>query len=253
MLRIGSFVDMQMTRPCEAVDVHHIIVRKSGAKGLFVYLFAVVILATAFYVFFVKEKSAIIVLWSLLLDAFLVKLLQKSVEKGEDPSDGAFESIMVMPAFGVQLETHYVRYLLSLFVLCVLSLLTKSSVRIYPFYHCSGKIIRRFVPMDKILKPVVLECVTPVTCYWSLSFIVHGEAELVLVFKELRPPMKMLVPIWKALCAATGTKGSSNACTEDASVANQVTRRMKGEDFDIYKIKRNSFCSQLRRSHCTIC
>ncbi|KAM1062449.1 hypothetical protein ACFX13_027435 [Malus domestica] len=165
-------------RPCEAVDVHHIIVRKSGAKGLFVYLFAVVILATAFYVFFVKEKSAIIVLWSLLLDAFLVKLLQKSVEK---------ESIMVMPAFGVQLETHYV----------------------------SGKIIRRFVPMDKILKPVVLECVTPVTCYWSLSFIVHGEAELVLVFKELRPPMKMLVPIWKALCAATGTKGSSNACTED--------------------------------------
>ncbi|KAM1587635.1 hypothetical protein ACFX1X_027103 [Malus domestica] len=165
-------------RPCEAVDVHHIIVRKSGAKGLFVYLFAVVILATAFYVFFVKEKSVIIVLWSLLLDAFLVKLLQKSVEK---------ESIMVMPAFGVQLETHYV----------------------------SGKIIRRFVPMDKILKPVVLECVTPVTCYWSLSFIVHGEAELVLVFKELRPPMKMLVPIWKALCAATGTNGSSNACMED--------------------------------------
>lgn len=51
------------------------------------------------------------------------------------------------------------------------------------FYPCSGKIIRRFVPMDKILKPVLLECVTPVTCYWSLSFIVRGEAELVLVFK----------------------------------------------------------------------
>ena len=41
-------------RPCEAVDVHHIIVRKSGAKGLILYLFAFVILATAFYVFFVK-------------------------------------------------------------------------------------------------------------------------------------------------------------------------------------------------------
>ncbi|KAM1836249.1 hypothetical protein ACFX14_018200 [Malus domestica] len=164
--------------PCEAVDVHHIIVKKSGAKGFFRYFFSLVILATAFYLFLVKEKSVVIVLWGLLLNAFLVKLLQKSVEK---------ESVVIMPAFGVQLETHY----------------------------ASGKVIRRFVPMDKILKPVLLECVTPVTCYWSLSLIVHGEAELVLVFKDLRPPMKMLVPIWKALCAATGTKGSSNTCTED--------------------------------------
>lgn len=38
----------------------------------------------------------IIVLWSLLLDAFLVKLLRKSVEKGEDPSDGAFGPLMVL-------------------------------------------------------------------------------------------------------------------------------------------------------------
>lgn len=34
-------------------------------------------------------------------------------------------------------------------------------------------------------------------------------------FQELRPPMKMLVPIWKALCAATGIKGSSNTTMED--------------------------------------
>lgn len=53
----------------------------------------------------------------------------------------------------------------------------------FHFPPYSGQVTRRFVPIDKILKPVLLECVTPVTCYWSLSFIVHGEADLVLVFK----------------------------------------------------------------------
>lgn len=47
----------------------------------------------------------------------------------------------------------------------------------------SGKVDRFFVPIDKILKPVLLECVTPVTCYWTLSLIVRGESEMVLVFK----------------------------------------------------------------------
>nr|GMC94728.1 Phosphatidylinositol N-acetylglucosaminyltransferase subunit H like [Ipomoea batatas] len=79
-----------------------------------------------------------------------------------------------MPGFGVQLETQY----------------------------RSGRIIRRFVPSSKILKPVLNECVTPVTCYWSLSLIIHGEEQLLVVFKELRPPVKTLVPIWKALCAS---------------------------------------------------
>ncbi|CAL5326484.1 unnamed protein product [Camellia sinensis] len=85
------------------------------------------------------------------------------------------ESIIIMPAFGVQLETRY----------------------------SSGRIIHRFIPIEKILKPVLNECVTPVTCYWNLSLIVREEEELVLVFKELHPPVKMLIPIWKALCAAT--------------------------------------------------
>lgn len=51
--------------------------------------------------------------------------------------------------------------------------------------YCSGKVLRRFVPVDKILKPVLLECLTPVTCYWSLSLIVQGEDELLLVFKVI--------------------------------------------------------------------
>ncbi|AES77207.1 GPI-GlcNAc transferase complex, PIG-H component [Medicago truncatula] len=56
-----------------------------------------------------------------------------------------------------------------------------------------GKVTRRFVPIDRILKPVLLECVTPVTCYWTLSLIVREESEMVLVYK-------------KALCAATDNK-----------------------------------------------
>ncbi|KAF9603111.1 hypothetical protein IFM89_033836 [Coptis chinensis] len=33
-----------------------------------------------------------------------------------------------------------------------------------------------------ILRPMLNECVTPVTCYWSLALIMRGEAELMLVF-----------------------------------------------------------------------
>ncbi|XP_048334564.2 uncharacterized protein LOC107409703 [Ziziphus jujuba] len=165
--------------PSKAVDKHQIAIRKCGAKGFFVYITALLILASAFYFYLVKEYSITIVYWSFLLDAFLVKwLLRKPVEK---------EVVVVMPAFGVQLETHY----------------------------ASGKVSREFVPVDKILKPVLLECVTPVTCYWSLSLIVRGEEELESVFKELRPPAKMLVPIWKALCAATGNKESLDESRDD--------------------------------------
>nr|GEU30584.1 phosphatidylinositol N-acetylglucosaminyltransferase subunit H like [Tanacetum cinerariifolium] len=92
-----------------------------------------------------------------------------------------------MPAFGVQLETQY----------------------------GSGRISRGFIPISKILKPVLNECVTPVTCYWCLSLLVRDEDELTLVFKKFRPPLKMLVPIWKALCAATDCEESSDQFQED--------------------------------------
>ncbi|CAN4088428.1 unnamed protein product [Withania somnifera] len=113
-------------------------------------------------------------IWSLLIMALLIRLfLKKPVKK---------ESLLILPAFGVQLETQY----------------------------GSGKTVRQFVPISRILKPVLTECVTPVTCYWSLSLIIRGEEELMLVFKELRPPVKMLAPIWKALCAAI----ECGECTE---------------------------------------
>ncbi|XP_057492349.1 uncharacterized protein LOC130777928 isoform X1 [Actinidia eriantha] len=157
----------------EAIDAHHVVVRTSNSRVFFVGLSALLLTATAVSLSLLKEKSFLILLWSLLLSALLVKLfLRKPVEK---------ESIIIMSALGVQLETQY----------------------------GSGRIVRRFIPIDNILKPVLNECVTPVTCYWCLSLIVRGDEELTLVFKELRPPVKMLIPIWKALCAATNSPNDS--------------------------------------------
>ncbi|KAF9681243.1 hypothetical protein SADUNF_Sadunf06G0205300 [Salix dunnii] len=162
--------------PLEAIDMHHVVVRKSNAKGFIVCLSALIAVANAAsYLFLVKDKSFTILLWGFLLSVLLVKVMfWNHVMK---------ESVVVMPTFGVQLETHYV----------------------------SGRIVHRFIPIGKILKPVLLECVSPVTCYWSLSLLLHGEAELTLVFKELRPPVKMLIPIWKALCDASGIKEGSDS------------------------------------------
>ncbi|XP_010266208.1 PREDICTED: uncharacterized protein LOC104603777 isoform X2 [Nelumbo nucifera] len=163
----------------QAIDNHHIVVRKSNARGFLLHICILTFLAIACYLFLLKEKSSIIYLSSILLGLTLVRLLHwKSVVK---------ESVVIMPAFGVQLETHY----------------------------GSGRVVRRFVPMGNILRPVLNECVTPVTCYWSLALIVRGEAELMLVFKELRPPVKMLVPIWKALCAAIDIKESTDEVAKD--------------------------------------
>ncbi|XP_054809352.1 uncharacterized protein LOC129311236 [Prosopis cineraria] len=156
--------------PSDTIDVHHIMVKRSGAKSLFVYISAFVLLASAFYLYAYEGKSITLVYYSLLFNLISVKiLLWRPVEK---------ESVVIMPAFGVQLETHYM----------------------------SGKITRHFVPIDKILKPVLLECVTPMTCYWTLSLIVCGESDLVPIFKNLRPPGKMLVHVWKALCSGTDSK-----------------------------------------------
>ncbi|XVF16033.1 hypothetical protein REPUB_Repub09cG0206700 [Reevesia pubescens] len=154
--------------PSGSVDIHHVNVRKSFLKVFFV---PILLLPIACCFFSFKENSATLLLWSFLLSGLLVilLLLWKPVDK---------ESVIIMPAFGVQLETHY----------------------------SSGRMIRRFIPAGEILKPVLLECVTPVTCYWSLSLLVRGKEELILVFKELRPPMKMLLPVWKALCAAIDNK-----------------------------------------------
>ncbi|KAH7566167.1 hypothetical protein ACOSP7_022503 [Xanthoceras sorbifolium] len=151
--------------PVEAIDLHHVVVRRSRAKRFFLRLSVVVVLANSFFLVSIKNEPVTFIFGSLILSGLVVKLmLWKPVDK---------ESVIIMPALGVQLETHYF----------------------------SGKVVQRFFPIGKILRPVLLECVSPVTCYWSLSLVIRDEDELMLVFKELHPPVKMLVPIWKALCA----------------------------------------------------
>ncbi|GKV30205.1 hypothetical protein SLEP1_g39047 [Rubroshorea leprosula] len=161
--------------PSEAVGIHHIVVQRSFLRGFCVSA----LLGNGVYLLLVKENSVPVLFWSLLLTEFLLMfLLWNPVYK---------ESVIIMPAFGVQLETHY----------------------------SSGRIVHNFVPVGKILKPVLVECVTPVTCYWSLSLIVRGEEELMLAFMKLRPPLKMLVPIWKSLCAAIDCRRRSTTFRED--------------------------------------
>ncbi|CAL5371404.1 unnamed protein product [Camellia sinensis] len=88
------------------------------------------------------------------------------------------ESIIIMPAFGVQLETHYSR--------------CQTGER--KSWFNDGRIIHRFIPIEKILKPVLNECVTPVTRYWNLSLIVREEEELELVFKGTSPTSENVNP-----------------------------------------------------------
>ncbi|PNX92979.1 GPI-GlcNAc transferase complex PIG-H component [Trifolium pratense] len=187
--------------PSENADMHHIVLRRSGSKYVFVYASALFVLACAIYLYFLEEKSISLVYYSLLFDIILVKLLlRKPVNK---------ESVVIMPAFGVQLETHYMSQETAVFTHSTypksiegtyapafgtdyanahgLKFLLDTFGMIQDFVLCgfirNGKVIRCFVPIDKILKPVLLECVTPVTCYWTLSLIVRDESEMVLVFK----------------------------------------------------------------------
>ncbi|KAJ0097648.1 hypothetical protein Patl1_29277 [Pistacia atlantica] len=192
--------------PIEAIDIHHIFVRRSRAKRFFIYLSVIIVLSKSLFLLLSKDQSIPVLLWSFILSGFFIKLLLwKPVEK---------ETVIIMPALGVQLETHYLSFSLgpetdSVVFLPHANMInlalafeanvveTAEDLDLFPF----GRIIRQFFPLDKILRPVLLECVTPITCYWSLSLVVRDEGELMLVFQELRPPVKMLVPIWKALCA----------------------------------------------------
>ncbi|XP_072979281.1 uncharacterized protein [Typha angustifolia] len=151
----------------QAIDVHEIFIRKNRLRVLLSYVGTITFLASIYYSVMAKEHVCVSSIWSILVGVLVAKCLEyKPVKK---------ESVVIMPAFGVQLETHF----------------------------WSGRIDRRFVPIGKILKPVLNECVTPVTCYWSLALILRDEDELMLVFMKLHPPVKLLIPVWKALCAAS--------------------------------------------------
>ncbi|XP_019182761.1 PREDICTED: uncharacterized protein LOC109177764 isoform X2 [Ipomoea nil] len=144
----------------EAIDVHHVMLQTNASSKASILLFFLLPCSLL-----LQARSIGVLIWSLTVMAVVARMYLRRVVR---------ESVIILPGFGVQLETQY----------------------------RSGRIIHRFVPSSMILKPVLNECVTPVTCYWSLSLIIHGEEQLLVVFKELHPPVKTLVPIWKALCAS---------------------------------------------------
>lgn len=86
------------------------------------------------------------------------------------------EAVVVMPTLGIQLETVY----------------------------RSKNVKRRFVPLHRILWPVINEAVTPTTCFTYLALLLRDDSRLTLTFLHVRPPLSMLVPIWTALCGAVG-------------------------------------------------
>ncbi|KAM3347154.1 hypothetical protein ACQJBY_021243 [Aegilops geniculata] len=158
------------THRCESgVNIHDVIVERSVLRVLFSFVGVIFLLANVCRTLLSKESLCLGSFWSVPFSVIVAKCLQyKPVKK---------ESLVIMPAFGIQLEQHF----------------------------WSGRVDRKFVPISKIIKPVLNECVTPVTCYWSLALLLRDEDETMLVFQKLHPPVKLLLPIWKALCAFTNS------------------------------------------------
>ncbi|KAL7593605.1 uncharacterized protein LOC111883880 [Lactuca sativa] len=88
--------------PLQAVDTHHIVAQRSVVKPIVIYLFVILLVAYVAFLHFEQGKPVTTVLWCLLFGLLLVKLfIWRPIVK---------ESVIIMPAFGVQLETHYGRY-----------------------------------------------------------------------------------------------------------------------------------------------
>ncbi|OQU77507.1 uncharacterized protein LOC8080930 isoform X2 [Sorghum bicolor] len=165
------------------VDVHEVFVKRSRLRVVLSYIGIIFLLANVCQPLLAKESISLGSVWNITFAVLVAKCLQyKPVKR---------ESVVIMPAFGVQLEIHF----------------------------WSGRVDHRFVPIGKILKPLINECVTPVTCYWSLALLLRDEEELLLVFQRSRPPVKMLVPVWKALCTLTNSEhpSPSQICNRDSS------------------------------------
>ncbi|XP_044974936.1 uncharacterized protein LOC123442838 isoform X4 [Hordeum vulgare subsp. vulgare] len=141
------------THRCESgVNIHDVFVERSALRVLFSYVGAMCLLANVCRAFLSKESLCLGSFWSVPFSAIVAKFLQyKPVKK---------ESLVIMPAFGIQLEPHF----------------------------WSGRVHRKFMPIGKILKPVLNECVTPVTCYWSLALLLRDEDETMLVFQFAETP-----------------------------------------------------------------
>ncbi|XP_073065580.1 uncharacterized protein [Primulina eburnea] len=173
--------------PPEAIDVHHILISNTWCRMSHLCTYALLFAIPGFL--FLRHPQGTLVavtFWSLVFAGFLSWVsLRRQIKK---------ESVIILAAFGVQLETMF----------------------------GSGRTVRHFIPISKILKPVLVECITPFSCYWSLSLIVRGEEELLPVLKGLYPPVKMLVPIWKALSVAIAN-GECNPTLDDSLPTGEIS------------------------------
>ncbi|KAI5073733.1 hypothetical protein GOP47_0011746 [Adiantum capillus-veneris] len=154
------------------VNTHRIIVKRSGKlQARLWHLFSLcLVLAVAYSLLLSVFPVAVGLQWLVLAYGLVSLVLQRNcVEE---------EVVVIMPTFGIQLETSYF----------------------------SGQVHRQFVPLKRILAAVINEAVTPTSCYYYLALLLRDDSKLVLAFKEVRPPLRMLIPIWKALCETIGNK-----------------------------------------------
>ncbi|CAD5166699.1 unnamed protein product [Musa acuminata subsp. malaccensis] len=112
----------------QAIDAHDVIV-KCRLQIFLSYFGVAVFLTITFYLIMMKDLC-VSSIWKTLVCFLMAKVLHYNPVKNE--------SVVIMPAFGVQHETHY----------------------------WSGRVIRCFVPLSKILKPVLNEYVTPMTFFF---------------------------------------------------------------------------------------
>ncbi|KMT08848.1 hypothetical protein BVRB_6g135710 [Beta vulgaris subsp. vulgaris] len=88
--------------PAQAVDIHHLVTRKNHRWTVVASFSAFVFLLNVFYLMLKQDILVSVLLLYLITGVAFLKLLrQKIVEK---------ECVVIIPAFGVQLETHYRRY-----------------------------------------------------------------------------------------------------------------------------------------------
>ncbi|KAH7433445.1 hypothetical protein KP509_07G070200 [Ceratopteris richardii] len=172
MERYSYLCEQSDERGFPTVNTHRVIVnRGSKLRARISYLLPLaLVLAPTYSLLFSAFPVALGFQWLVLIcGLFLLVLQRNGVEE---------EAVVVMPTFGVQLETTYF----------------------------SGKVHRQFVPLKHILAAVINEAVTPTSCYYYLALLVRDDSKLILAFKEVRPPLHMLVPIWRALREAIGNK-----------------------------------------------
>lgn len=170
MERYSYLCEQAEERGFPGVNTHRIIVKKrSKLRARLVHFFSLcLVLALAYSLLFSVFPVAVGLQWLVLIYGLFTLVLQRNAVEEE--------VVVILPTFGIQLETSYF----------------------------SGQVRRQFVPLKHILAAVINEAVTPTSCYYYLALLLRDNSKLVLAFKEVRPPLSMLIPIWKALCEAIG-------------------------------------------------